>query len=61
MYLEGIDKEEKSINIEASGLLSACIQHEVDHLQGILLLDKVTKMKKSTYLRKLQKHNRKRK
>ena len=59
VYLEGTDKYEKPINIEAGGLLSACIQHEVEHLQGILLLDKVSRMKKETYIRKLRKHHKK--
>jgi len=57
VYLEGIDRYEKPINIEATGLLSACIQHEVDHLNGVLILDKASRMKKETYIRKLRKHN----
>jgi len=57
VYLEGVDRYEKPIKIEAEGLLSACIQHEVDHLQGVLILDKASRMKKETYIRKLRKHN----
>jgi peptide deformylase len=59
VHLEGIDRYEKPISIEAEGLLSACIQHEVDHLQGILLLDKASRMKKETYIRKLRKYHKK--
>jgi peptide deformylase len=59
VYIEGIGKHEKPISIEAEGLLSACIQHEVDHLQGILLLDKASRMKKETYIRKLRKYHKK--
>jgi len=59
VYLEGTDKYEKPINIEADGLLSACIQHEVEHLQGVLILDKVTRSKKETYIRKWRKYHKK--
>lgn len=59
IYLEGTNRYEKPINIEAEGLLAACIQHEVEHLQGVLLLDKVTRLKKEAYLRKLKKYRKK--
>ena len=53
-HLEGIDRYEKPINIEAEGLLSACIQHEVDHLNGVLILDRASRMKKEAYIRLLK-------
>ena len=56
VYLEGTDRYEKPINIEATDLLAACIQHEVEHLQGILLLDRVIRSKKEAYLKKLKKY-----
>ena len=59
VHLEGIDRYEKPITIEAEGLLSACIQHEVDHLQGILILDRASRMKKETYIRKFRKYHKK--
>ena len=58
-HLEGIDRYEKPINIEAEGLLSACIQHEVDHLNGVLILDRASRMKKEAYIRKLRKYHKK--
>lgn len=39
----------------AEGLLAVCIQHEMDHLEGILFLDHLSKMKKQLALNKLQK------
>ena len=57
VYLKGIDRHEKPINIEATGLLSACIQHEVDHLNGVLILDRSSRMKKETYIRKFRKYH----
>lgn len=39
----------------AEGLLATCLQHEFDHLEGILFLDHLSRLKRSTILRKLQK------
>lgn len=43
----------------ADELLSICIQHEYDHLQGIVFLERLSELKKSIYLKKLQKKARK--
>ena len=40
----------------ANGLLSTCIQHEVDHLNGILFIDYLSKLKKDMIVKKLVKH-----
>ena len=42
--------------IKAKGLLSTCIQHEIDHLDGKLFIDYLSKLKKDMILRKLVKH-----
>ena len=47
----GTEKE-----IRANGLLSTCIQHEVDHLNGILFIDYLSKLKKDMIVKKLVKH-----
>ena len=39
----------------AEGLLATCLQHEFDHLEGVLFLDHLSRLKRSTILRKLQK------
>ena len=41
--------------IEADGLLSACLQHELDHLDGVLFVDHVSALKRNMLLRKLAK------
>ena len=41
--------------IEADGLLAACLQHEIDHLDGIMFLDHLTPLKRNMLLRKLAK------
>ena len=39
--------------IKAEGLLATCIQHEMDHLEGILFIDYLSKLKKSIIVKKL--------
>ena len=51
---------EKKI-LKASGLLATCIQHEMDHLEGILFIDYLSKLKKSMIIKKLSKNQVKRK
>ncbi len=41
--------------LEAKGLLATCIQHEIDHLEGILFIDYLSKLKKSMIIKKLSK------
>ena len=47
---------EKKI-LHAEGLLATCIQHEMDHLEGILFIDYLSKLKKSMIIKKLSKLN----
>ena len=49
------DREGKPMEIEADGLLSRAIQHELDHLNGMLLLDRVSSIRKKFFLKKIQK------
>ena len=51
-----IDYDGKKKEIKANGLLSTCIQHELDHLDGILLIDYLSKLKRDMILKKLVKH-----
>jgi peptide deformylase len=41
--------------LKAEGLLATCIQHEMDHLEGILFIDYLSKLKKSMIIKKLSK------
>ncbi len=49
---------EKKI-LKTSGLLATCIQHEMDHLEGILFIDYLSKLKKSMIIKKLSKQKNK--
>jgi len=42
--------------LKASGLLATCVQHEIDHLNGVLFIDYLSKLKKDMIIKKLIKH-----
>ena len=50
-----LDYNGKKKEIDADGLLATCIQHEVDHLDGILFIDYLSKLKKDLILKKTEK------
>lgn len=50
-----IDESNVRRELEAEGLLSTCVQHEIDHLDGILFIDHLTALKRNIILRKLLK------
>lgn len=52
--IEGAGRE-----IEAEGLLAACLQHEIDHLDGVLFIDHLSSLKRNMILRRLAKERRK--
>jgi len=53
--LNFLDYNGKKKEISADGLLATCIQHEVDHLDGILFIDHLSKLKKDLILKKTKK------
>ncbi|HUI35033.1 MAG TPA: peptide deformylase [Stellaceae bacterium] len=55
-----LDEENEIREVEAKGLLATCIQHEIDHLDGVLFVDHISALKRGMILRKLQKAKRSR-
>ena len=55
-HVDYLDYNGEKKNLKADGLLSTCIQHEVDHLNGILFIDYLSKLKKDLIIKKLVKH-----
>jgi peptide deformylase len=53
--VEYLDYNGKKQSLIADGLLATCIQHEMDHLEGILFIDYLSKLKKSMIIKKLSK------
>ena len=59
--LRYLDYQNEIREIEASGLLAMCLQHEIDHLDGILFVDHLSALKRNMILRKMVKEKRARK
>ena len=58
--LRYLDHENEIREIEATGLLATCLQHEIDHLDGVLFVDHISTLKRGMILRKLAKAKRSR-
>jgi peptide deformylase len=56
--LRYLDHENEIREIEATGLLATCLQHEIDHLEGVLFVDHISTLKRGIILRKLAKTKR---
>jgi len=54
--IEYLDYNGQKKILKANGLLATCIQHEMDHLEGILFIDYLSKLKKTIIVKKLSKH-----
>lgn len=50
-----LDRAGKTQELEADGLLSTCLQHEIDHLNGVLFIDHLSRLKRNMILRKMEK------
>ena len=50
-----LDYDGKRREVEADGLLGTCLQHEIDHLEGLLFVDHISALKRSIILRRLSK------
>ena len=50
-----LDRDGNNQEIEAEGLLATCIQHEIDHLNGVLFVDHISRLKRERVLKKLSK------
>ena len=54
--VEYIDLDGKLKNIRCDGLLSTCLQHEINHLDGKLIIDQLTKLKRDIIIKKISKN-----
>ena len=54
-HLNFVDYNGNKKDIKANGLLATCIQHEIDHLDGILFIDHISKLKRDMIIKKLKK------
>lgn len=58
VHMHGTDLDGELVEIKAEGLLAACIQHELDHLNGILFIDHLSKLKQNRIRAKIEKISR---
>ena len=55
ILVEGFDREGRPLRLEAEGMLAIVLQHEIDHLNGTLFIDRISKLKRQLYTRRIQK------
>ena len=55
ILVEGVDREGNPLRFEADGLLAIVIQHELDHLDGTLFIDRISALKRQMYKRRVKK------
>ena len=53
--MRALNANGKSFELEADGLLAVCIQHEMDHLKGIVFVEYLSRLKQTRILAKLKK------
>ena len=51
---EYLDLDGKKVELEADGMLATCLQHEMDHLNGVLFIDHLSRLKRSMVIKKLK-------
>ncbi|MFP4071483.1 MAG: peptide deformylase [Desulfovibrionales bacterium] len=57
--VSGMDLEGNELSLEAEDLLAICLQHEIDHLEGVLFIDRISRLKRTLYEKRLAKWNKK--
>ena len=55
IVIEGVDRDGKSLSLEADGFLAIVLQHEIDHLNGTLFIDRISALKRELYKRRIKK------
>ena len=55
VWVDAFDKDGKPFSVHATGLFSICLQHEIDHLDGIVFIDHMSRLKQSMVKKKMQK------
>lgn len=60
ILVEAVDREGHPQRIEAEGMLAIVLQHEIDHLNGTLFIDRISSLKRNMYNRRIQKQMKRR-
>jgi len=59
IHVIGISLEGKEMEVSGEGILAFALEHEIDHLNGVLILDRISRLKREIYRNKLKKERRK--
>lgn len=59
VVVRGLSPEGEKIEVPGEGILAIALQHEIDHLNGVLILDRISRLKREIYRNKLKKEKRK--
>lgn len=55
VFVQALDREGRPVSIEGEGLLCRALQHEIDHLNGTLLIDRISSIKREFFKKRFQK------
>ncbi|MBI5444086.1 MAG: peptide deformylase [Deltaproteobacteria bacterium] len=55
VVVKGLDLEGHSVEVEGEDLMAVALQHEIDHLDGVLFIDRLSQLKRSRYVARLKK------
>ncbi len=55
IVVEGVDRDGKPLRLEADGFMAIVLQHEIDHLNGTLFIDRISALKRELYKRRMKK------
>ncbi len=55
VQVKGLDRHGNPLGLEAEDLLAVCLQHEIDHLDGLLFIDRISSLKRALYKKKRKK------
>ena len=55
IQVEGVDRDGKPLSLDAEGYLAIVLQHEIDHLQGVLFIDRISALKRNLYKKRIKK------
>lgn len=57
IFVRGLDRKGRNIEVHGEGLLARALQHEIDHLDGLLLIDRLSPIKREFFKKRHKKHN----
>ncbi len=55
VVVHGLDREGRQVQVEGEGLLCRALQHEIDHLEGTLIIDRISSIKREFFKKRFQK------